>query len=62
MRTAKILVGLVLVFFGAVWTLQGLGSTFVPVSFMTNARIWVAIGLITALGGAALVARSYRRS
>lgn len=46
---------------GAIWTLQGLGSTFVPVSFMTNAREWIAIGLLTVAIGVLLVVRGTKR-
>jgi hypothetical protein len=46
---------------GLVWTLQGLGSTLAPQSFMTGTRAWVVIGLATALAGSALAVWSWRR-
>ncbi len=45
-----------MVLMGAVWTLQGLNSEFVPQSFMTGSGAWVVIGIVTATAGA-LVAR-----
>ena len=54
MRIAGIIVGLVIALMGAVWVLQGLNSTLVPQSFMTDNRIWVVIGAVAVFGGLAL--------
>jgi len=61
MRIPTIVGGSLLAVAGAIWTLQGLGSSFVPVSFMTNAREWVVIGLLTMTIGVVLVVRGARR-
>ena len=53
--------GVVIALMGLVWTLQGLGSTLAPQSFMTGTRAWVVIGLATALAGSALAVWSWRR-
>ncbi len=60
-RLAGIIGGIALVFFGVVWTLQGLGSTLVPQSFMTNSRVWVLLGGLTLAGGIFLTAWAWRR-
>ena len=52
-RTARV-VGLVLAFAGAVWTLQGLNSRFAPQSFMTGSRAWILYGAVTMVAGVAL--------
>jgi len=54
MRIAGIIVGFVIALMGAVWVLQGLNSTLVPQSFMTDNRIWVVIGAVAVFGGLAL--------
>ncbi|MFV1999643.1 MAG: hypothetical protein ACC654_04685 [Acidimicrobiia bacterium] len=61
MRVPLIVGGSLLAIAGAIWTLQGLGSSFVPVSFMTNAREWVVIGLLTMAIGIALAIRGAKR-
>jgi len=61
MRIPPIIGGSLLAVAGAIWTLQGLGSSFVPVSFMTNAREWVVIGLLTMAIGITLVIRGAKR-
>ncbi|GMR02584.1 MAG: hypothetical protein BMS9Abin20_0922 [Acidimicrobiia bacterium] len=60
MRAAKIVGGSLLTIMGLVWMLQGLGSVYVPTSFMTNATAWVAIGLIAATAGVTLVVHTLR--
>ncbi len=45
--------GVVVILTGVVWTLQGLGMI-VSSSFMTGDRTWVVIGAVAAVGGAAL--------
>jgi len=62
MHVPTIIGGSLLSLAGAVWTLQGLGSTFVPTSFMTNATEWVLIGLVTvAIGGGVIMTGMKRR-
>jgi len=57
-----VVIGLVAVLAGLVWTLQGLG--YVGGSFMSGATVWAVIGPIVALAGLALIMlglRSRRR-
>jgi len=61
MRVAGIVVGLLVAAAGMVWLFQGLEAAFVPDSFMTSDRRWVAIGGLTAIGGLALATWSWRR-
>jgi hypothetical protein len=49
-----VVLGLVAVLAGSVWTLQGLG--YVGGSFMSGATVWAVIGPIVALVGLALIA------
>ena len=56
--------GVLLVLFGAIWTLQGLGILMWPAeSFMLADRRWAVNGAITAVAGVVLilVARRLRR-
>lgn len=53
MRAAGFIVGGILCVSGIVWMLQGMGSQFVPESFMTNSSRWIVIGAITAAVGLA---------
>lgn len=62
MRVPTIIAGSLLSLAGAVWTLQGLGSTLVPSSFMTNATEWVAIGLVTIAAGVGVIITGIKRS
>jgi hypothetical protein len=55
MRTAPLVLGILLVLGGAVWIAQGLDLPFAPGSFMTADRAWVLIGAIAVVAGAALV-------
>lgn len=57
-RTASLLVGIVGVLVGVVWTLQGVGL--VGGSFMTGEPLWAVIGPIVAVVGLLLVLRSRR--
>lgn len=59
MSTGRIVLGVVLVLAGIVWTLQGLG--FVGGSFMTGATIWAVIGPITAVAGLIVAMTGFRR-
>ncbi|HEY8180101.1 MAG TPA: hypothetical protein VIH33_06835 [Candidatus Limnocylindria bacterium] len=59
MRTFGLIVGLLAVLAGAVWTLQGVGV--IPGSFMSRNLTWVVIGLVMVVIGVGLVAWSRRR-
>lgn len=48
-----LVVGMVAVLFGAVWTLQGLG--YLGGSVMTGERIWAVIGPLVAVAGVVLI-------
>ena len=48
---ATTIAGVLLIVAGVVWILQGMGSTFAPQSFMTNTKIWIPIGAMTASAG-----------
>jgi hypothetical protein len=58
MRWGWLILGIIAVLAGAVWTLQGLGI--LPGSFMTGQRLWAVIGPIVAVVGLALVAVGIR--
>ena len=58
MRTFGLIIGVLAMLAGAVWTLQGLGV--IPGSFMSSNLTWVVIGLATVVGGLGLVAWSRR--
>jgi hypothetical protein len=58
MKILTILVGLVLLAMGGVWTLQGAGL--VGGSFMTGQTRWLYIGIVVALAGLALLVVSRR--
>lgn len=62
MRVPRIITGSLLCLAGTVWTLQGLGSTLVPNSFMTNATEWVAIGLVTIAAGVGVIVTGIKRT
>ncbi|MGL5816752.1 MAG: hypothetical protein ACRCYR_04255 [Phycicoccus sp.] len=51
-RSLTLVLGLVLVFFGVLWTLQGLG--YVGGSFMSGSTFWAVVGPLVALAGVAL--------
>jgi hypothetical protein len=50
--------GVLMIFFGAVWTLQG--ADLLLGSFMTGSRLWLIIGLVLLIGGIALLSRTVR--
>jgi hypothetical protein len=52
MRIALVVVGVVLLLLGLLWTLQGAGV--VGGSFMTGQRMWLVIGIIVAVVGLVL--------
>jgi hypothetical protein len=56
---AFVVVGIVLFLVGLVWTLQGLDI--VTGSFMSGAKLWLAIGLLLGIGGIFLVSSGVRR-
>ena len=57
-RTAKMVVGVVLVLVGVVWTLQGLDV--MGGSGMSGQAVWAVIGPIVALLGGYLLVRAAR--
>ena len=60
MRTGGLIIGILAILAGAVWTLQGVGV--LPGSFMSSNPTWVVIGLVTAVIGLGLVLWSRRRA
>ncbi|HEX3778812.1 MAG TPA: hypothetical protein VHX38_04050 [Pseudonocardiaceae bacterium] len=54
-----VVVGAVLFLVGLVWTLQGLDV--VKGSFMSGAKLWLAIGLLIGIGGLFLINSGVRR-
>lgn len=61
MRIFGIIAGSLIALSGVVWTLQGMGSTLAPRSFMTDAKEWMVIGAVTAIGGVGLVVWAIRK-
>jgi hypothetical protein len=61
MRSAWLVLGILLVVAGLVFVAQGLNLPFAPGSFMTDDRAWVLIGAITAVAGVILVGWSRQR-
>ncbi len=59
MKWGLSIVGIVLILFGGLWTLQGMNV--VRNSFMTGKIQWAIIGIVTLLVGLALVAWANRR-
>lgn len=59
-RIALIVVGVIALVVGGVWTLQGLNL--IPGSFMTGSRMWLLIGVITSVVGIVLIVRGLRRA
>jgi hypothetical protein len=53
-----IVVGVLLVLTGAVWTLQGMG--YISGSFMTGATVWAIIGPVVLLAGLAIMVAALR--
>ena len=60
MRIVLNLFGLVLVFFGAVWILQGINI--LPGSFMTGQTKWAVYGAICLILGIFVLIRANRRT
>lgn len=60
MRTwVFVVVGVVLLALGALWTLQGLGT--IGGSFMSGQKLWLAIGLLVGIAGITAVLTGVRR-
>jgi hypothetical protein len=59
-RVAVILIGLVMVVIGAIWTFQGLG--YLKGSPMTGVTFWATVGPVVAGLGVALAIVGWRRS
>ncbi|GAA1322117.1 hypothetical protein ACQPZA_20200 [Pseudonocardia xinjiangensis] len=57
-RWIPAVLGVLMIFFGAVWTLQG--ANLLLGSFMTGSRLWLVIGLVLLIGGIALLSRTVR--
>lgn len=58
-RTVSIVLGVVLVLVGLLWTFQGLG--YVGGSAMTGVTLWAVVGPLVALGGLFLAVVGARR-
>jgi hypothetical protein len=58
MRIALIVLGLLLMFFGAVWFFQGINV--LPGSFMTGQMQWAVYGAIAFVVGVLLLYRAWR--
>lgn len=59
MRIGSLILGVLAIFAGGVWILQGSGV--LPGSFMTGQRVWLVIGMIVAIVGLALAYNGIRR-
>ena len=59
MRVASLILGVIAIFAGGVWILQGSGV--MPGSSMTGQRMWLVIGIIVAIVGLALAYNGIRR-
>ena len=59
MRVASLILGVIAIFAGGVWILQGSGV--LPGSFMTGQRMWLIIGIIVAIVGLGLAYNGFRR-
>ena len=59
MRVASLILGVIAIFAGGVWILQGSGV--MPGSFMTGQRMWLVIGIVVAIVGLALAYNGIRR-
>lgn len=57
-RVLGLVLGVILLLLGALWTLQG--ANVLPGSFMTGSTTWLVIGLLAVAAGAALLWRSAR--
>jgi hypothetical protein len=55
-----LLLGVLLILAGGMWTAQGLNLPWAPGSFMTADPLWVVIGVATMLAGLLIVVRAIR--
>lgn len=55
-----LLLGVLLILAGGVWTAQGLNLPWAPGSFMTADPLWVVIGSATMLAGLVVAVRAFR--
>jgi hypothetical protein len=60
MRRVWLVGGVLLVIGGSIWVLQGLNVAFAPKSVMTGDPLWIVLGIVAVLGGAALVGANRR--
>jgi hypothetical protein len=58
-RPVQVVLGVLLVVVGAVWTMQGLG--YLPGSVMSGVTLWAVVGPVVALAGLVLVVLGLRR-
>ncbi|MFD9732996.1 hypothetical protein [Umezawaea sp. NPDC059074] len=58
-KWVSVVVGVLLVLVGSVWTLQGLNV--IKGSFMTGQQLWTAIGLLAVIGGLTLAVSGLRK-
>ncbi|HWO58479.1 MAG TPA: hypothetical protein VNO31_00365 [Umezawaea sp.] len=58
-KWVSVVIGVVLVLLGSVWTLQGLNV--IKGSFMTGQQLWTAIGLLAVIGGLTLLVSGLRK-
>ncbi|HEX7224522.1 MAG TPA: hypothetical protein VF367_02935 [Candidatus Limnocylindria bacterium] len=62
MRIFLVVLGVLLILAGGVWTAQGLNLPWAPASFMTADRAWVLIGAVTVVAGLVLVGWGRQRA
>ena len=58
-KRMKIIVAIILIALGALWSFQGVG--WIGGSFMSGDRTWLVIGIAVAVAGLALLIRALRR-
>jgi hypothetical protein len=56
-RSASVIVGVLLIVVGAVWTVQGIGT--LKGSFMTGSRAWMWIGIACVCAGIVVLVTSF---
>ncbi len=61
MRDLSKALGIILGIIGVIWILQGLDIAFAPQSFMTGDPLWVVLGVVAVLAGAAVLWRGARK-
>ena len=59
MRWALVVIGIILILIGGVWTLQGINILLG--SFMSNQPFWAIVGALVMLAGASLCFFGWRR-